>query len=196
MVTAVCLVVRIYLPNGVSVLTDEAGRYTFLDLNSGVTSLKVDPITVPNLRLRQTLNEEAPGFWRLRIYPGVITRQDIAFEPAYAAVSIDERITVTRGPVTLEKNFVLRDGVTMVTLSLSSSQPLNKLVIEDILPEGVEVASLPTYKNTGERVQANNLTLELGDVPAGFSTTIIYSLVTADQTRPAFTTPNVSWELD
>ena len=114
--------IRIYLPNGVSVLTDEAGRYTFLDLVSGVTTLKVDPITIPNLRLKQTLNEEAPGFWRLRTYPGVLTRQDIVFEPVYAAVSIAEHITVTRGPVTLEKNHVFKEGTILVELLISSSE--------------------------------------------------------------------------
>ncbi len=187
--------IRIYLPNGVSVLTDEAGRYTFLDLVSGVTTLKVDPITIPNLRLKPTLNEEAPGFWRLRAYPGVLTRQDIAFEPVYAAVSIDERITVTRGPVTIEKNYVLQDGVILVELLVSSSQALNKLSIAETLPKGTELASLPVYKDTGGDVKANGLTLELGDVLVGFSTTIIYSLITSDQAKPELITPSISWEL-
>ncbi len=187
--------IRIYLPNGVSVLTDQAGRYTFLDLAAGVTTLKVDPITIPNLYFKQTKNEEAPGFWRLRIYPGVITRQDIAFEPVNAAVSIDKHVTVTRGPVTLEKSFVFKDDMIVVVLLLSSSEPLSNLIIEDVLPQGAELASPPMYSATEAPVKTNGLNLQLGDVPAGFSTKIVYSLITIDEKRPAFTTPSTVWEL-
>lgn len=186
---------RLYLPNGVSILTDEAGRYTFLDLNSGVTTLKVDQITVPNLRFQPTLDEEAPGFWRIRLFPSILTRQDIPFAPAYAAVSIDEQVKVSRGPVDIEKNFVIRGNETIVTLSVSSNEFLNDLVIEDVLPVGAELVSSPVYKDSAELVNTNGLTLALGNVPAGFAKTIVYRLAIPNQERPALTTPNVLWEL-
>ncbi len=73
---------RLYLSNGVSVVTDEFGRYTVTDLPAGLLALRLDSTTIRGLELAE--NERTAvkdGLWRVRLQPGLLTRQDIGFVP-------------------------------------------------------------------------------------------------------------------
>lgn len=73
---------RLYLSNGLSVVTDEFGRYTVTDLPAGLLALRLDSTTTRGLEPAQ--NERTTtrdGLWRVRSQPGLLTRQDIGFLP-------------------------------------------------------------------------------------------------------------------
>ncbi|MEM7734676.1 MAG: isopeptide-forming domain-containing fimbrial protein [Deinococcota bacterium] len=155
---------RVYLPDGASTVTDAFGHYTFLDIASGLTSLKVDPETLPNRPLQETINQERPGLWRLRMFEGTITRQDIPFVADDSGVDVTETITVTRGPASLTKTVTRRpsrdalgqiiedETVVTVTLELRNSgvDSLPEVVIHDILPLGITLTQNPAGRRDAE----------------------------------------------
>ena len=71
---------RLYLSNGLSVVTDEFGRYTVTDLPAGLLALRLDTTTTRGLKLAENERTAAKmGLWRVRLQPGLLTRQDIGF---------------------------------------------------------------------------------------------------------------------
>ena len=73
---------RLYLSNGLSVVTDEFGRYTVTDLPAGLLALRLDQTTTRGLELAGNERTAAKGgLWRVRLQPGLMTRQDIGFLP-------------------------------------------------------------------------------------------------------------------
>jgi uncharacterized repeat protein (TIGR01451 family) len=167
---------RVYLPDGASTVTDPFGHYTFLDIPSGLTSLKVDPETLPNRPLQDTITQERPGLWRLRLFEGTITRQDIPFVADDSGVDVTETINVTRGPVRLTKtvsrrpnrdalgNVIEDELVVTVTLELrnSGADSLPEVVIRDTLPLGISLTQNPEGRRDTEAVSgADELVFEL-----------------------------------
>ena len=73
---------RLYLSNGLSVVSDEFGRYTVTDLPAGLLGLRLDTTTTRGLELAHNERTTAKdGLWRVRLQPGLLTRQDIGFVP-------------------------------------------------------------------------------------------------------------------
>ena len=71
---------RLYLSNGLSVVTDKFGRYTVTDLPAGLLALRLDPTTTRGLGLAGNERTAAKdGLWRVRLQSGLLTRQDIGF---------------------------------------------------------------------------------------------------------------------
>ena len=71
---------RLYLSNGLSVVSDAFGRYTVTDLPAGLLALRLDPTTTRGLELAGSERTAAKtGLWRVRLQPGLLTRQDIGF---------------------------------------------------------------------------------------------------------------------
>ncbi len=73
---------RLYLSNGLSVVTDAFGRYTVTDLPAGLLALRLDSTTTRGLEpARNERTAAKDGLWRVRLQPGLLTRQDIGFVP-------------------------------------------------------------------------------------------------------------------
>ncbi|MDZ7703736.1 MAG: isopeptide-forming domain-containing fimbrial protein [Trueperaceae bacterium] len=94
---------RLYLPTGVSTVTDEFGHYTFPDVMPGVSALKVDPTTLPARALQATPDQEAPGLWNVRPRAGLILHRDVPFEPGQVDLFVRRRLSLSQGPLTVSK---------------------------------------------------------------------------------------------
>ncbi len=112
--------VRLYLSDGHSVLTDRLGRYTFLELEAGMESLKVDNTTLPARLFEKTTDEVKSGLWRLRLEAGLITRQDIPLLPPQALLDITQSLNVSMGPVKIHKSILATPAGYEVILDISS----------------------------------------------------------------------------
>ncbi len=115
---------RLYLSNGLSTVTDAFGRYTFLDLEPGLLALKVDPTTLPPNPFAATVSEDKPGLWPVRLYPGLIVRQDIPFEAVSAETPAPEPEQPSGAEVSAQASERARDGVVILS-------PQDGLVIRD-----------------------------------------------------------------
>lgn len=159
---------RLYLSNGATTVTDDMGRYTFTGLPHGVAVLKLDATTLPPRFLESTPAEAADGLWRLPLFHGTITRQDIPFTPPEAALAVRQELTVTMGPVSLTKRTYQRalgDERVGVSLVVRTSEALRGLVVLDDAPTGSRVAD------------GGALRFEVGDLPAGGEAELRYELV-------------------
>lgn len=186
---------RLYLPDGRSTVTDAEGRYTFPDLAPGVTSLKLDATTLPPRWLDRTPAEAADGLWRLTLWPGTITRQDLPFAPPEADLVARERLTVSMGPLTLLKAwFEAEGGAVRVELTVTSSEPLRGLVVSDTLPAGARLVR-PPVRADGAVLPSEGLALALGDLAAGDVVTVHYDVEPAAGMPLALTPPRLRWEL-
>ncbi len=174
--------VRLYLPDGRTLLSDSNGRYTFLNLRAGTAVLKVDATTLPARFLEATQTEQKAGLWQLRLSPGEIYRQDIPLMPAGAQLAVDQTLNLSMGPVKVIKRVhYLEDSyIAQVSLTLSSTEALKGLRLSDgIMLEGELV---------------NEQTFELGDVTAKFEKTLSYELETKDITT-LLHAPVITWSL-
>lgn len=166
---------RLYLSNGQSFVTDSRGRYTFVNLTPGLAALRVDATTQPPFALQESVTQVGAGFWRLRLLSGLITRQDVAFVPPDVSSAVTQTLKLGDGPVTLGKTLnPLGDDRFEVTLTLSTTGALRGLSLTDTLPPGSSLVTPPQNPVTG--ALAPDLTLDLGDVPAGFETRVVYTV--------------------
>ena len=178
--------VRLYLSDGRSLLSDERGRYTFLDLTPGLETLKVDTTTLPPRLLQETLTEDKPGLWRVRLWGGLIARQDVPLQPPGARLEVDQTLTVTRGPVTVTKRVSRSADASdyTVLLSVTSSESLKGLNVTDVLPDSATVTE-----------GADSVTLALEDVAAGFETGSSYTVQFGGEVEELFAAPLIVWSV-
>ena len=194
---------RLYLPDGRSTVTDAEGRYTFPDLVPGVISLKLDATTLPPRWLDRTAAEAGDGVWRLTLWPGTITRQDLPFAPPQAELVVREQLMVAMGPLTLVKSWAALDGsaagdaegggAVRVSLSVAVSEALRGVVVVDDLPPGARLLSTPVRQD-GVAMNLDGLTLGLGDLAAGDVVVVHYDVVPV-ATPLSLTPPIVRWEV-
>jgi fimbrial isopeptide formation D2 family protein len=184
--------VRLYLSDGHSVLSDAWGRYTFLELDAGIESLKVDNTTLPARLLAPTSDEVKAGLWRVRLEAGLIIRQDVPLLPPGALLDVDQSLNVTRGPVKIKKSIVVNQAGSQVILEISSSQALKNVVITDQLPNTVQVTGEVTSDQTFPR---SDLQFALGDIPAGYNATIRYPITFTGDPRDALIAPTMTWNV-
>lgn len=192
--------VRVFLPDGVSTVTDEFGHYTFLDVPSGLISVKVDSETLPNRPLKDTYNQERPGLWRLRLYEGTITRQDIPFVTDDSGITFSETVRVQRGDVLLEKTVTRRprrdvldnptdEQVVTVVLRLLNDAPnsISDVMIRDVLPAGAVL-----LENPGTRDEDGSLLFTVTTLAAEHTLSYTY---TSEQTATTIHPPTLTWRL-
>ena len=192
--------VRVVLPDGVSTVTDDFGHYTFLDVPSGLISVKIDPETLPNRPLKDTYNQERPGLWRLRLFEGTITRQDIPFVADDSGITFSETVQVTRGNVVLEKTVTRRprrdvlgnptdEQVVTVVLSLlnNAPDPVTDVRIRDVLP-----ARAVLLENPGTRDEDGSLLFTVATLTAEHTLSYSYS---SNQTATTINPPTLTWRL-
>lgn len=185
---------RLYLSDGSSTVTDEFGRYTFQNLEPSLTALRVDLTTAPNRYFVETPSEDREGLWRVRLEPGVITRQDIPFAPPQVRLEVKQHLNVFMGPLELEKRvFVLEDGLE-VQLTITSSEALKNLVLDDALPENASLLSEPEFAD-GRAVDGEGLELSLGNIESGYKRTIRYTVAFDGSPETLLTMPEIRWDV-
>lgn len=183
--------VRLYLSDGISVLSDMRGRYTFLELDSGIETLKVDMTTLPSRLLSQTKDEVKSGLWRVRLEAGLITRQDIPLLPPGALLEIDQVLNVEMGPVRLRKSVTSHQEGAVMHLEIYVQGPLRDLVITDQLPAGAIAGEV----TSSSPMQAQGLRFEFGSVPADYTVTIHYPISFAGDLRDTLIVPEITWDV-
>ena len=184
---------RLYLSDGSSTVTDEFGRYTFQNLVPSLTALRVDLTTAPSRFFEETPSEDKEGFWRVRLEPGVITRQDIPFAPPQVRLEVEQYLNVFMGPVEIEKRvFVLGDEVE-VQLVITSGEALKNFILNDTLPKNASLLSLPAFENGA--IVAEGLELPFGDIPAGYEQTIRYRVAFDGEPEELLTAPELHWDV-
>ena len=183
---------RLYLSDGRSTVTDEFGRYTFQDLSATVMTLRVDATTAPARFYHETLNEVKEGFWRLRLEPGVVIRQDIPFVAADITLSLDQTLTVYKGPVQLSKRLELTADGVRVKIELSVNEAVKALRLTEVLPAG---ATLERRDDTlTSLLTANGFVLELGNLEAGDKASYSFDVALDDAPETLLLAPELWWD--
>lgn len=186
--------VRVYLSDGRSVVSDELGRYTFLELRAGIEVVKVDATTLPARLLSETKTETRPGLWRVRLEEGLITRQDVPLLPPGARVAVSQSLNVVMGPVRVEKHVVTSAAGTKVVLEVSSSQALKNVVIQDALPAGATLAGEVVSDDLN--ITVDGLSFTLGNIASGYQAVIEYAVQASDvSATDLLLAPTISWQV-
>jgi fimbrial isopeptide formation D2 family protein len=184
--------VRLYLSDGQSVVTDSDGRYTFLNLETGTETLKVDNTTLPARLLRETISENKAGLWRVRLEPGLIVRQDVPLQPPGAELSVAQYLTVSRGSVQIQKYLVHNGTESKIIMDITSREALKNLVITDTLPLTVEKIGDVT---ASESADINALTFALGDIEAGYAVRLEYPVQINGSLKGVLIAPGIEWSV-
>ncbi len=179
---------RIYLSDGRSVVTDQMGRYSFVNMEDGIEIVKIDNTTIPSRILKQTINESSRGQWIVRLEQGLITRLDIPLLDPKLDLSLSQTINLEMGPVSLTKTISRSNETAIVVLNLTSKQSLKALQLSDILPVGAKILSI--NPNT-----SNSLEFDFGDIEAGFSSIIEYKIELSDSLVGLYKAPAITWSV-
>lgn len=186
--------VRLYLSDGRSVVSDELGRYTFLELQAGLDVVKVDETTLPARLLAEINTESRPGLWRVRLDEGLITRQDVPLLPPGSSLAVRQVLNVVMGSVRIQKSVVVSESVTRIILKVSSAEALQSLVIQDAVSDRVMLASQPV--SDAANAKLDGLTFNLGDVSANYQTTIEYTVQSENiSLSDLLLAPTITWEV-
>ncbi|AWN24445.1 hypothetical protein DKM44_03310 [Deinococcus irradiatisoli] len=167
---------RILLAGGREVLTDAQGRYHFKDVAQGVQALRLDPQSVPSVALSVPMDGGLSGTRTLNVLG--LSAADFPLAPLTGDIDVLRSVSLSAGPLTLEKTVQVSGERYSVTLHLKSAQALPGFVLDDTLPAG---AQLKEGRNT--------LAASLG---AG-ETTVTYTFDWAGERRAAVTEPDVRW---
>jgi fimbrial isopeptide formation D2 family protein len=187
--------VRVYLSDGRYVVSDELGRYTFLELRAGIDVVKVDSTTLPARLLSETKTEARPGLWRVRLEEGLITRQDVPLLPPGARVAVSQFLNVVMGNLRIQKYVVQSATDTRVLLEVSSTEALHDVVIQDVLPAGVN--QLGEIVSDDMKITFENLTFNLGDIASDYRAIIYYTvqLPEGTSTTDLLLAPTITWSV-
>ena len=185
--------VRLYLSDGSSVLSDEFGRYTFMDLRPGLAVLRVDPLTAPPRFYGETATETKEGLWRLRLDAGLLVRQDIPFEPPFVRLNVRQTLRVETGPVRLTKSVFLVDGTLQLRFDVALTQAVARLRLEDALPGGAVAVSGFRALEGGAEVGSEE-GLELTNLSADYTASFVYDVNFSGQPAELLLTPEITWE--
>jgi fimbrial isopeptide formation D2 family protein len=187
--------VRLYLSDGRYVVSDELGRYTFLELRAGINVVKVDATTLPTRLLAATKTEARPGLWRVRLEEGLITRQDVPLLPPGARVAVSQALNVVMGNLRVQKHIAQSEMGTQVVLEVSSTEALRGVVIQDVLPAGVS----PSGEMVSDDVNIvfEGLTFTLGDIASDYRATIYYHVQLSEgtDTTALLLAPTITWSV-
>ncbi|WP_309572810.1 DUF11 domain-containing protein [Deinococcus sp.] len=167
---------RILLAGGRQAITDDHGRYSFLNVASGTQALRLDPNTTPYPPLHVPRDGGLSGTQTVNV--AGLTGVDFPLAPLGGDIAALRRTTLRMGDVSVEKTVYAVNGGYVVTLTLTTPQPLADVNLLDPLPEG---AALKDGGNT-----------YVGTLPAG-GTTVTYSFLWTGDPRAATTDPTLTW---
>ncbi|THF86845.1 DUF11 domain-containing protein [Deinococcus sp. KSM4-11] len=167
---------RILLAGGRQAITDDLGRYSFLNVANGTQALRLDPNTTPYPPLHVPRDGGLSGTQTVNV--AGLTGVDFPLAPLGGDIAALRRTTLRMGDVSVEKTVYATEGGYVVTLRLVTPDPLVDAKLLDPLPEG---AALKDGGNT-----------YAGTVPAG-GTTLTYSFTWSGDPRAATTDPTLTW---
>lgn len=125
--------VRLILANGTQTLTDTSGRYAFRGIDVGPASLLVDPASLG------FVPRGVPGALdthRFRVQVHGVTVHDVPVVAPSGTTGVARSTDLRLGPLHVRKELRARPEGTEVRLTLSTSEPLPELRLDDPLPNG------------------------------------------------------------
>ncbi|GHF40666.1 putative repeat protein (TIGR01451 family) [Deinococcus metalli] len=167
---------RILLAGGRQAITDDQGRYSFLNVPSGTQALRLDPGTTPYPPLNVARGGGLSGTQTVTV--SGLTGVDFPLAPLGGDISALRRTTLRMGDVRVEKTVYAVDGGYAVTLTVRTPRPLTGVSLVDPLPAGA------VLKDGGQTYA--------GTLPAG-DTTLTYTFAWSGDPRNATTDPTLTW---
>ncbi|MFC6591807.1 hypothetical protein ACFP81_07125 [Deinococcus lacus] len=157
-------------------MTDDKGRYNFLNVPLGTHAVRLDPATTPYPPL--VLPSEGGLNGTQQVHVRGLTSVDFPLAPLGGDVDVIRRTSLVAGPLTVSKVvFKTQDGY-VVNLHLSSTERIEGLRLNDPLPAGATLREgQPLWQGT----------LEAGQ------TTLSYRFNFDGEPRSAVTDPVVDW---
>ncbi len=184
---------RVYLSNGAYALTDEAGRYSFTELESGLYALRLDPLTVA-WNVQNSPNGAATRWVRLDgPSPEQVDFQLLAPETT-SQIARDTNLRM--GTIELNKSLISAGSGYVVRLELRLDRSVTNVRLRDPIPQTARRQSLSVTGPNGQivRVQIEaDGTLYLGKLEPG-TYVIRYSLLTELSPIAALLDPELSWD--
>ena len=166
---------RVVLAGGRTALTDQHGRFSFLNVPLGSHALRLDPGTVPYAPL--VMPQEATSGTQT-VHVRGLTSADFPLAPLGGEIDVIRRTTLNAGPLTVNKTVSRTAQGYRVDLSLKSDRPLPGLRLSDPLPAGATLLS-------------GTAGFE-GTLPAG-EHRISYTFSYSGEPRSAVTDPQLEW---
>ncbi|GHG00760.1 hypothetical protein GCM10017783_11220 [Deinococcus piscis] len=167
---------RVVLAGGRIALTDQQGRYSFLNVPLGTHAVRLDPGTTPYLPL--TMPQEGGLNGTQTVHVRGLTSADFPLAPLGGEIDVIRRTTLNAGPLTVHKTVARTAEGYSVTLTLSADRPLQGLRLNDPLPAGAQLLSgTPGFEGT---------------LPAG-ERQVSYSFSYSGEPRSAVTDPQLEW---
>ncbi len=179
---------RVYLSDGRSAVTDNLGRYSIPDVEPGVYTVRLDPVTAPYAVKSTPDMQGAPGSRYVKAASdGGITHEDfLLVKPS--AVGVKSRSTVVRrGAVTLTKAITQGGAGYAVTITITVNAAVRNLSITDPLPANAERGPV-----IGATLEGN--TLRFAGVTQPGTYTVTYALFTAAPPDLVLTDPDINYE--
>jgi uncharacterized repeat protein (TIGR01451 family) len=184
---------RIYLSNGAYALTDEAGRYSFTELESGLYALRLDPLTVA-WNVQNSPNGAATRWVRL---DGPSPEQvDFQLLAPQTTNQIARDTNLLMGTIQLSKSLTSAGSGYAVQLELRLDRTVTNVRLRDPIPQTARRQSLSVIGPNGQTVRVQieaDGTLSLGKLEPG-TYVIRYSLLTELSPIAALLDPELSWD--
>ena len=179
---------RVYLSDGRSAVTDNLGRYSIPDIEPGVYTVRLDPVTAPYTVKSTPDMQGSPGSRYVKTASaGGITHEDfLLVKPS--AVGVKSRSTIVRrGAVTLTKSITQGGAGYAVTMVVTVNAAVRNLSITDPLPANSERGPV-----TGATLNGNALNWSGVTQPGTY--TVTYALFTAAPPDLVLTDPDINFE--
>ena len=179
---------RVYLSDGRSAVTDSLGRYSIPDIEPGIYTVRLDPVTAPYTVKSTPDMQGAPGSRYVKAAnEGGITNEDFPLVRP-SAVGVKSRSTVVRrGAVTLTKAITQGGAGYAVTITITVNTAVRNLSITDPLPANSERGPI-----IGATLEGN--VLRLAGITQPGTYTVTYALFTAAPPDLVLTDPDINYE--
>lgn len=136
---------RVVLSNGLQVLTDAEGRYTFRNLAGGIWETYLDPTSAPFEPLPHP--EHLGDGYRHRTRVLGLTESDFPLARPLGQIGVVRETRLEFGPLVITKKIIVMPSGIRVVLSLHTSEALNEFVLTDPLPtEGAKEFKFDTLE--------------------------------------------------
>ncbi|RTR29811.1 DUF11 domain-containing protein [Deinococcus radiophilus] len=167
---------RVVLAGGRFALTDEQGRYSFLNVPLGTHAVRLDPMTTPYPPLVMPQEGGLVGTQTLHVRG--LQSADFPLAPLGGDIDVIRRTTVQAGPLTLRKIVFATPEGYVVNLYLDTAQAIPNVRITDPLPEGATLSAGQAEYHGAVRPGQQLLS---------------YSFSFGGEPREAVTDPQVDW---
>jgi hypothetical protein len=187
---------RVYLSDGRFAITDDRGRYSLPDVDQGLYTVRLDPLTAPYLVKPVPDDQGMPGSRYGRVLGGRVVSEDFPLLPVQGAGVKVRSTTVKRGEVRLDKAIVQGGSGYVVQMALNLGKAVSNLALSDPVPAGAERARAILTDSAGREIAIQvdgNRIVVAGTLAAG-TYTLKYVLTTNLSVDQALTDPDLSWD--